>query len=42
MASFPLAFTFPILNQFEGTDGIVVTHGIICLLGSVLVHCFLP
>lgn len=31
IASFPLAFTLPLLNRYQGTDGIFVTYAIICL-----------
>ena len=42
IASFLLTFTFPLLNQLEGTDGIFVTYGVICLLGFVLVVTSVP
>ena len=42
IASFLLTFTFPLLNQLEGTDGIFVTYGVICLLGFVLVATSVP
>jgi SP family xylose:H+ symportor-like MFS transporter len=42
IASFLLTFTFPLLNQFEGTAGIFVTYVVICLLGFVFVAAFVP
>ena len=42
IASFLLTYTFPLLNQLEGTAGIFLTYGIICLLGFVLVAAFVP
>ena len=42
IASFLLTYTFPLLNQLEGTAGIFLTYGVICLLGSVLVGAFVP
>lgn len=36
-ASFLLTYTFPLLNQIEGTAGIFLTYGVICLLGFVFV-----
>jgi sugar porter (SP) family MFS transporter len=42
IASFLLTYTFPLLNQVEGTAGIFLTYGIICLLGFVIVAVFVP
>ena len=42
IASFLLTYTFPFLNQLEGTAGIFLTYGVICLLGFVLVAAFVP
>ena len=42
IASFLLTYTFPLLNQLEGTAGIFLTYGVICLLGFVLVAAFVP
>jgi SP family xylose:H+ symportor-like MFS transporter len=42
IASFLLTYTFPFLNQREGTAGIFLTYGVICLLGFVLVAAFVP
>jgi MFS transporter, SP family, xylose:H+ symportor len=42
IASFLLTFTFPLLNQLEGTAGIFVTYGVICLVGFVFVAAFVP
>ena len=40
IASFLLTYTFPLLNQLEGTAGIFLTYGIICLVGFVFVAGF--
>jgi SP family xylose:H+ symportor-like MFS transporter len=42
IASFLLTFTFPLLHQLEGTAGIFVTYGVICLVGFVFVATFVP
>ncbi len=42
IASFLLTYTFPFLSQLEGTSGIFLTYGVICLLGSVFVAAFVP
>ena len=42
IASFLLTYTFPILNQLEGTAGTFLTYGVICLLGFVLVAFSVP
>ena len=42
IASFLLTYTFPLLNQLEGTAGIFLTYGVICLLGFVLVAASVP
>jgi SP family xylose:H+ symportor-like MFS transporter len=42
IASFVLTYTFPFLNQLEGTAGIFLTYGVICLLGFVFVAAFVP
>jgi sugar porter (SP) family MFS transporter len=42
IASFLLTYTFPLLNQLEGTAGIFLTYGLICLLGFVLVVTSVP
>ncbi len=42
IASFLLTYTFPFLNQLEGTAGIFLTYGVICLLGFVIVAAFVP
>ena len=42
IASFLLTYTFPFLNQLEGTAGIFLTYGVICLLGFVLVAALVP
>jgi sugar porter (SP) family MFS transporter len=42
IASFLLTYTFPLLNQLEGTAGIFLTYGVICLLGFVLVAAYVP
>jgi MFS transporter, SP family, xylose:H+ symportor len=40
IGSFLLTYTFPLLNQLEGTAGIFLTYGVICLLGFGLVAAF--
>jgi SP family xylose:H+ symportor-like MFS transporter len=40
IASFLLTYTFPLLMQLEGTAGIFLTYGIICLVGFVVVAAF--
>jgi sugar porter (SP) family MFS transporter len=42
IASFLLTYSFPVLNQLEGTAGIFLTYGVICLLGFVFVAAFVP
>jgi sugar porter (SP) family MFS transporter len=42
IASFFLTYTFPLLNQLEGTAGVFLTYGVICLLGFVFVAAFVP
>jgi MFS transporter, SP family, xylose:H+ symportor len=42
IASFLLTYTFPLLNQLEGTAGTFLTYGVICLLGFVLVAATVP
>jgi sugar porter (SP) family MFS transporter len=42
IASFLLTFTFPLLNRLEGTAGVFVTYGVICLVGFVFVAAFVP
>jgi sugar porter (SP) family MFS transporter len=42
IASFLLTYTFPLLNKLEGTDGIFLIYGVICLLGFVFVGAFVP
>jgi MFS transporter, SP family, xylose:H+ symportor len=42
IASFILTYTFPLLNQVEGTAGTFLTYGAICLLGFVLVAACVP
>jgi MFS transporter, SP family, xylose:H+ symportor len=40
IASFLLTYTFPLLNKVEGTAGIFLTYGVICLFGFVFVAGF--
>jgi MFS transporter, SP family, xylose:H+ symportor len=42
IASFLLTYTFPFLNQLEGTAGVFLTYGAICLLGFFFVAAFVP
>jgi MFS transporter, SP family, xylose:H+ symportor len=42
IASFLLTYTFPVLNQLEGTAGTFLTYGVICLLGFVFVAASVP
>jgi len=42
IASFLLTYSFPMLNQLEGTAGVFLTYGVICLLGFVLVAFCVP
>jgi SP family xylose:H+ symportor-like MFS transporter len=42
IASFLLTYTFPILMQIEGTAGVFLTYGLICLAGFVFVAVFIP
>ena len=42
IASFVLTYTFPLLMQVEGTAGIFLTYGVICLAGFVFVAAFVP
>ena len=42
IASFLLTYSFPLLNQLEGTAGIFLTYGVICLIGFVFVAAFVP
>ncbi len=37
IAAFLLTYSFPLLNQLEGTAGVFVTYGVICLLGFFFV-----
>ena len=42
IASFLLTYTFPVLMQIEGTGGVFLTYGVICLIGFVFVAAFVP
>jgi SP family xylose:H+ symportor-like MFS transporter len=42
IASFLLTYTFPLLNQLEGTAGVFLTYGAVCLLGFFFVAAFVP
>jgi SP family xylose:H+ symportor-like MFS transporter len=42
IASFLLTYTFPLLMELEGTAGIFLTYGVICLAGFVFVAAFVP
>ncbi|MGC1462547.1 MAG: sugar porter family MFS transporter [Terracidiphilus sp.] len=42
LASFLLTYTFPLLNRLEGTAGVFLTYGVICLLGFFFVAAFVP
>jgi len=42
IASFLLTYTFPLLMKLEGTAGIFLTYGVICLVGFVFVSAFVP
>ena len=42
IASFLLTYTFPLLNQREGTAGVFLTYGAICLLGFFFVAASVP
>lgn len=42
IASFLLTYSFPLLNQVEGTAGVFCTYGVICLFGFVLVVTSVP
>ena len=42
IASFLLTYTFPLLMKLEGTAGIFLTYGVICLAGFVYVAAFVP
>jgi len=42
IASFVLTYTFPLLMKLEGTAGIFLTYGVICLIGFVFVAAFVP
>ena len=42
IASFLLTYSFPLLNQLEGTAGVFLTYGVICLLGLALVAFCVP
>ena len=42
IASFVLTYTFPLLVKFEGTGGVFLTYGVICLIGFVFVAAFVP
>jgi sugar porter (SP) family MFS transporter len=42
IASFLLTYTFPLLMQLEGTAGIFLTYGVICLAGFIFVAVFVP
>ena len=37
-----LTYTFPLLMQLEGTAGIFLTYGVICLAGFIFVAVFVP
>jgi SP family xylose:H+ symportor-like MFS transporter len=42
IASFFLTYTFPVLMQIEGTGGVFLSYGVICLIGFVFVAAFVP
>jgi MFS transporter, SP family, xylose:H+ symportor len=42
IASFLLTYTFPVLMKLEGTAGIFLTYGVICMAGFVFVARFVP
>jgi MFS transporter, SP family, xylose:H+ symportor len=42
IASFALTYTFPLLMKLEGTGGVFLTYGVICLIGFVFVAAFVP
>jgi SP family xylose:H+ symportor-like MFS transporter len=42
IASFLLTYTFPVLMQIEGTAGVFLTYGVLCLVGFVFVAAFVP
>jgi SP family xylose:H+ symportor-like MFS transporter len=42
IASFLLTYTFPLLMQLEGTAGIFLTYGVICVAGFVFVAACVP
>jgi SP family xylose:H+ symportor-like MFS transporter len=42
VASFFLTYTFPLLMKLEGTGGVFLTYGVICLVGFVFVAAFVP
>lgn len=42
IASFLLTYTFPLLMQLEGTAGVFLTYGVICLVGFVFVAACVP
>ena len=42
IASFVLTYTFPLLMKLEGTGGVFLTYGVICLIGFGFVAAFVP
>jgi len=42
IASFVLTYTFPLLMKLEGTGGVFLTYGVICLVGFGFVAAFVP
>jgi sugar porter (SP) family MFS transporter len=42
IASFLLTYTFPLLMKLEGTGGVFLNYGVICLIGFVFVAAFVP
>ena len=42
IASFLLTYTFPLLMKLEGTGGVFLTYGVICLIGFGFVASFVP
>jgi SP family xylose:H+ symportor-like MFS transporter len=40
IASFLLTYTFPVLIQIEGTAGVFLTYGLVCLMGFIFVSIF--
>ncbi|MGB7135268.1 MAG: sugar porter family MFS transporter [Acidobacteriaceae bacterium] len=41
-ASFLLTYTFPLLRDWAGSDGVFLSYGIICLIGFLFVARFVP